>query len=263
MATVAPDRIRRFGRVIRVERKWQLRILSIAVFLTLWEYAGSGNFLVATPTEVVGSLIDQLFINPDLTAAIAQALIQGVFGFLLAVGIGIPLGFLIGFWQPARHVLNPVVDALYVTPVVTFIPLIIIWFGVTVQAKIFFVFLIAVLEVIINTEAGVSETPEGMIDAGRVFGASDRQLYTQVHLRHSLPFVLNGIRLSAGRAVRGMIIAELFVYAGLLGSYLVNSAAMFEMANLYAAIAALAILGVIALRAVEAVENWLLAYRVA
>jgi len=240
--------------------RWRLRALSVALFLGLWELAGRGGdyLLFAPPSAVAGTMVDQLLVDRTLLWAVADALFQGIVGYGLAAAIGVPLGFLIGFWTPARDVLGPVVDALYATPMVALAPLVIIWFGLDVAGKILFVFAFAVFVIVVNTEAGVTETPEGYVDAARVFGASDWRIYTEVHLRYALPYVLTGLRLGAGRAVRGMVAAELFLFADDLGSYLIDSGATFQVERLLAGIVTLSLLGVIAVGLVGVAERRLL-----
>lgn len=242
-------------------KKWLLRGLSIAVALFIWESMGRNMFLVAPPTEVADALIQQLFVEQNLLWAVVSALKQAVAGYVLAVLVGVPLGFLIGFWEPAKNVLNPIIDALYVTPMVALVPLIVIWFGIGLEPKIFLVFVFALFVIIINTEAGVTETPKGLVDAAKVFGASNRQVYTQVHLKHSLPYILTGLRLGSGRAVRGMVVAELFISADELGTYLVESGGRFEIAKLFAGIVFLSFFGYVVIKIFELIEESLLQYR--
>lgn len=242
-------------------KKWLLRGISVVLLLFGWESVGNNMFLIAPPSEVVDALIVQLFVEQTLLWAVVSALQQAVAGYALAVVIGVPLGFLIGFWDPAKHVLNPIIDALYVTPMVALVPLIVIWFGLGLEPKIFLVFIFAIFIIVINTEAGVTETPEGLVNAAEVFGASNRQVYTQVHLRHSLPYILTGLRLGSGRAVRGMVVAELFISAAELGNYLVNSGGQFKIAKLFAGIAFLSFFGYTVIKIFEMIENSLLQYR--
>lgn len=242
-------------------KKWILRTISVVVALFVWESMGRAMFLVAPPSDVAVALYEQLFVTQDLFWAVVSALKQAVAGYAAAVLVGIPLGFLIGFWEPAKNVLNPIIDALYVTPMVALVPLIVIWFGIGLEPKIFLVFIFALFVIIINTEAGVTETPQGLVDAAQVYGANDRQIYTQVHLRHSLPYILTALRLGSGRAVRGMVVAELFISAGALGSYLVNSGGQFRIAKLFAGIVFLSFLGYTVLKTFELLESSLLSYR--
>ncbi|MEF8786630.1 MAG: ABC transporter permease [Haloarculaceae archaeon] len=246
-----------------VGREWLIRLASVATILIIWELWASRPDVItmAPPSEVVYSFIDYMFINQELLWAIYAALQYTVVGYLIAVVMGVFIGFLIGFWAPARHVINPILDALYVTPLVAFVPLIIIWFGVGTTGKMVFVFLFAFFEIAVNTSSGVTETPEGLVDAAKVFGADTTDIYTRVHLRHAIPHVFSGLRLGGGRATRGMVVAELFIAAGALGQYLVNAGALFQISKLFAGVAALSILGVIVISAIRIIESRLLAYR--
>lgn len=237
-------------------RRWGLRAVSVLVILAAWEsYARlPGVFLLAPPTEVLGVLVTDLAIERSLLWALLAALRNAVAGYALAVAVGVPLGVLIALWQPARDVLDPVLDALHATPLVALAPVILIWFGLTSAAKVFLVFVFAVFVVTINTRAGVSDVPSGLTDAARVFGADGTTLYGEVYLRYALPQVLTGLRLGAGRAVRGMVAAELFLFADDLGTYLIDSGATFDIARLFAGVASLSILGVLAVGAIALVE---------
>ena len=235
-------------------RRWALRLLAVVALLAGWQaVATRSTILLAPPTEVFEVLLAKVFVDRTLLRAIVDALRQAALGYALAVAVGVP----VGFWTPGRDVLDPIVDALYSTPMVALAPLIIIWFGLTVVAKVFLVFVFAVFVIIINTEAGVTETPEGLIEAARTFGANDRQVYSKVHFRHALPYVLTGLRLGAGRAIRGMVAAELFLYADQLGEYLIDSGATFRIARLLAGIVALSAVGVLAVGAVGRLERHL------
>lgn len=251
-----PERIRFIAA-----KKWILRLISVTVILSVWELAAPGVALFAAPSEITSALVDQLFISQKLLWAIVSALEYAAIGYTAAAIVGISVGFLIGFWEPAKHVLDPILDALYVTPLVALVPLVVIWFGIQTGGKIFFVFLFAVFVITINTEAGVTETPEGLVDAANVFGANDLNVYTRVHLRHALPYIFTGLRLGAGRAIRGMVVAELFIAAGDLGQYLVNAGSFFLIAELFAGVAALSFLGVLVVSTVRFIERSLLSYK--
>jgi NitT/TauT family transport system permease protein len=242
-------------------KKWTLRGISLLVLLVVWEMSGRVMFLVAPPSEVIVAFIEQTLIEQTLLWAVVSALRHAVIGYVIAVLVGVPLGFLLGFSTVARNVFDPIIDALYVTPMVALVPLIVLWFGIGIEPKIFLVFVFAVFIITINTEAGVTETPDGLVDAARVFGASDLQVYTQAHLRHSLPYILTGLRLGSGRAVRGMVVAELFISSAELGNYLVSAGGRFQIANLFAGIAFLSLLGYVVIKIFTAAEGSMLKYR--
>lgn len=232
-----------------------LRVVAVAVAVAVWEaVAGAMGILVAPPSSVAGSLWSGLIVEGTLRRAILSALANAVGGYALAVAVGVPLGAAMGLIEPLRAALDPVVDALYATPMVALAPLFIVWFGFSGAGKVTLVFTFAVFVVLVNVESGVRDTPEGLLQAARVFGAGPLTVH-RVHLRYALPQVATGLRLGAGRAVRGMVAAELFLYADELGAYLIDSGATFRVADLLAGVVALSALGVAALGAVGALER--------
>jgi NitT/TauT family transport system permease protein len=242
--------------------RWALRAASVVVLLVGWElFARLSGTLFAPPTAVFGALVRTTVVEQTLLWAVLGALRNAAVGYALAVLVGVPVGFALGLSEALRAAFDPVLDALYATPVVALAPLIVIWFGLDSAGKVLLVFVFAVFVVAINTEAGVAETPAGSVDAARVFGAGPATVYGEVYLRGALPQVLTGLRLGAGRAVRGMVAAELFLYADALGTYLIDAGATFEVARFLAGVVALSLTGLLAVGAVAAVERGLLRYR--
>lgn len=244
-----------FGRTLSRRERLGLEALSVAILLLGWQaYATLADTLFAPPTAVLVALI-QGVVDGAMLRAVAGSLEHAALGYALAAGVGVPVGFALGLSEPLREAYDPVVDALYATPVVALAPLFVLWFGLSGLAKTLLVFVFAVFVVVIETEAGVVETPTGEIDAARVFGAGPRTVYGEVYLRSALPSVLTGLRLGAGRAVRGMVAAELFLYADALGALLIDSAATFRTALFLATVVVLSATGLAAMAAVSLVER--------
>jgi ABC-type nitrate/sulfonate/bicarbonate transport system permease component len=236
--------------------RWGVRALAAAVALVAWQVAAATqDVLFAPPLAVARVLVDDALSTRVLLAAVVGALRNAAVGYGLALTVGVPVGALVGLWAPARHVLDPVLDALYSTPMVALAPLFIIWFGLSPVAKVVLVFTFAVFVVVINTEAGLANPPDGLLDAATVYGAGARAVRLRVRVRHALPSVLTGARLGAGRAVRGAVAAELFLYADALGQYLIDSGSTFEIARLLAGVVALTLVGVLVVGSVGAVER--------
>lgn len=235
--------------------EWTLRAGAVLFALVAWQaVAGLAGLLVAPPTAVAAALFEGLVTGGALRGALAGAMAHAVAGYLLAVAVGVPLGAAMGLSDRLGAALDPVVDALYATPVVALAPLFTVWFGLADIGKVALVFAFAVFVILVNTEAGVSDTPGGLVRAARAYGLSGVGLY-RVHLRHALPQVATGLRLGAGRAVRGAVAAELFLFAGGLGQYLIDAGATFQVARLLAGVVALSALGVLALAAVGLLER--------
>lgn len=250
-------------RLSHLADEWGIQALSVAFVLGAWNFGLSSidSFLFPTPVRVLESMIQHLFVEPVLLWAIVDALLFAGVGYLAAAVLGVSTGVLIGLWTPARNTLNPILDALYITPIIALIPLVILVFGLSIVAKVFIVFLMSVFVIAFNTITGIEETPDELVAAASVFGASDLQVFREVYINAALPNILAGLRLGSGRAVRGMVIAELFIFADELGEFLVGAGQTFNMPRLYATIFSLSLAGLVVVKLARAIELSLLSYR--
>lgn len=193
------------------------RLASI-VFVIGWEILRHINPLFLAPPSAILIAAYELTINGELPAAFAQSVITLLVGFVTASIIGILLGLLIGRYKPVGASTDWIVNALYATPLVAIIPLVIIWFGLGFAAKLFIVFKITVFTVLINTAAGVRNVPDPLIKLGNAFGATERQIFTKIILPSALPYMTTGLRLGIGRALIGMVVAEFYTAITGLGA---------------------------------------------
>jgi NitT/TauT family transport system permease protein len=136
------------------------------------------------------------------------------------------------------------INALYATPMAALVPLLVLWFGIHMEAKIIVVFLFAIFPILINTYQGVRECDKNIIEVARSFRVSEIQMWTQVLLPWSVPFIAAGIRLAIGRGLVGMIIAEFFTSISGLGYMITRYTHIFEMDKAFVPVILLMILGV-------------------
>lgn len=167
-----------------------------------------------------------------------------VYGFGLAVLAGIPLGILLARSATLNVALMPYLNAIYSTPTVAFIPLIVLWFGFRVPAKVVVVFLFMVFPILMNTQQGVRTIDRGLLEVARSFCSTERQLWGDLIIPSALPFIVAGINLAIGRGLVGMIVAEFFTSVAGLGYMIVNYANSFETAKLFVPIVVVGCLGV-------------------
>jgi NitT/TauT family transport system permease protein len=150
-------------------------------------------------------------------------------GYGLAILFAIPLGLMMGGLRMFGAALEPYVDALSATPRVSFIPLIIVFLGLGFEAKIFIVFLGAVMPILINTYAGVLNSDADLIEMARASGATQTQVFRKVMLPGALPYVIAGMRVGAGLALINTVVAELYTAVGGLGGLLSIYCTTFRM----------------------------------
>ena len=222
-----------------------IRVTTVGVFLLVWEvYGRSLNpIFLSYPLAILSAAVE-LITSGELLAALLKSLQGLAIGFSLAVVVGITLGILMGRYRTLYYALDPFVVALYATPGVALIPLIMLWFGLGLQAKIVIIFEACFFPIVLNTFAGVRNVSRANVDVARAYGASERQILRLVLLPSALPFIMAGIRLAVGRGVIGMVVAEFFTSLSGIGSLIIIYSNAFATAKLFVPVITLSLLGV-------------------
>ena len=122
--------------------------------------------------------------------AISDSLVALLVGFGLAVVIGTAIGYALGWWNMLGRTLDPYIAALYVVPIASLVPVLIVWFGFGLSTTVVVVFLFAIFEPLIVAEAAVRTVDRSYVDVARTFGAAGTQTARKVVLPATLPFVL-------------------------------------------------------------------------
>ena len=189
-----------------------VRLISLVVVLTAWEVYGRVflNPAVFTYPTAIARAFAQLTVSGELPAAAGQSFQVLFVGWLAGIFLGIPVGLLMARYRLVERSLDTYVNALYATPTVALVPLIINWFGFTTLARIVIVFLFAVFPVLINTFQGVRNVEPNLIEVARSFCSGESRLWRDVVLPSAAPYIVAGLRLAIGRALVGLVVAELF-----------------------------------------------------
>ncbi|MBN6040086.1 ABC transporter permease [Amycolatopsis sp. 195334CR] len=243
-------------------RKWLLRLGSVAVLLGAWELYGRllNPILLSRPSAVVAATADMIA-DGSLPAALGDSLVVLGLGFGAGVVTGVLVGSLTGRSTVAATLLEWPVNALYATPMVALIPLVVVWFGFELTAKTVVVFLFVVFPVLINTTRGVRETDPALLEVARSFCSGEARIWREVILPSALPFVVTGIRLAIGRALIGVVVAEFYTALSGMGNLIAVNANSFQTARVFVAVVVIALLGVALTAALEWVERRLARWR--
>ena len=222
-----------------------VRIFSLALTLGIWEWYGRGvdPIFFSYPTAIVSALPVMLN-SGELQKALLLTLQGLVIGFSSSIVVGVAIGLLMGRYRLFDYFVDLQISALYSTPNVALIPLLILWFGLGMTSKIVIVFLAAVFPIIVNTYGGVRNVSGGLVEIAQAEGAVERQIFGKIIVPASLPFIMSGIRLAVGRAVVGMVVAEMFTAMSGLGGAIVYYSNAFATDKLFVVIILLALLGV-------------------
>ena len=173
---------------MRAGRRLVLGTLSIVAFVVTWEVVLSvvrwDPFFMTKPSLIGVALREQL-LGGRLWRDIAVSAEAFVVGLGLAVVVGIPLGLVMGWRRRAAFALDPLLTALYASPLIALAPLVIITAGVGLGARALLVFLLAVFPFVFNTFAGVRCTDPLLVNVVRSFGGRDRDLYVKAELKEA------------------------------------------------------------------------------
>jgi ABC-type nitrate/sulfonate/bicarbonate transport system permease component len=178
-----------------------------------------------------------------------------VLGYLAAAVAGMLIGFVAGWFKRANYVIDPWLAALYATPDVALIPLIVVWFGVGLWSKVFVVFLGSLFCVAINTLVGVQSTEARLLEVAASFGAGRLRVFRTVVLPGCVPFILVGLRQAAGRALVGVVLAELIASNQGIGFMMSTASATLNTGRLMLGILMIGAFGVLMGEGLRSIEQ--------
>jgi NitT/TauT family transport system permease protein len=237
-------------------RRWLLSILTFVVLMVIWEIAGRGGnpFLTSHPSAIFRALVEQIRTG-QLQHAFLQSLQPLVLGYALAIIIGIPIGLALGRYWAVEAGFGYYFIGLDATPLVAFLPLFILWFGLHLTVKVVIVFLFSMTPIVVNTWMGVKSVPRTLVEVGKSFVGSEVFIIRKIVLPYALPSIITGLRLGMGRAVIAMAIAELFTALSGLGGLLLKRSEDYDTAGTFVPALVFMVMGITAVGALGWIER--------
>ena len=231
--------------------------VSVALVLSLWSLASTRGWVsprvLPSPGALaaeVGHLWSEGYQGKPLLVHVRASVYRAMLGLFLAVAIGVPLGLLVGYSWVAAAALTPIFSFARPIPAISFIPLVILFFGIGEFPKVLLIFLTSMLYIILNTSAGVLSVPQELIRVGLNLGLTRLQLFRSVMFPASLPYVMTGIRTATAVSWALVVAAELVAAQEGLGYMVMDAATFFRVADVYISIGIIGAIG-LALELVE------------
>ncbi len=234
-------------------------VLSFIAFLFLWQLAiwifDPKPVLLPGPGAVWeafrGSISDG-----TLWPAVTDSMSAMMIGLLLSLVIGIPLGLLIGMSPTTDLLTSPYLWGFFAMPRIALAPLLILWLGFGDQTKVTLVFLSAVIPLMLSCKDGVQTADQSLIDAARSFGANRFDVFGRVIIPGTLPFIASGVRNGISRGFVGLLVIELTVGSGGIGTQVMRSMRNFDTARMFAFAAVLIVFAMVLIGISRRVENY-------
>ncbi len=241
------------------KRKYlSISIVSGALFLLLWELSSRFGLIPAkifsSPSDLVQTFIYKLTNkNPDGNTIIVHfwsSIKIALLGFILAVGVGVPLGIFMGYFKAVKSYFMPIFEIIRPIPPIAWIPIIILMLGIGYGAKAFIIFVAAFVPCVINSYTGIKQTSTTLINVAKTFGASDWEIFTQVCIPSSTPMIFAGIRISLGISWTALVASEMLASTSGLG-YMIQMGRNLVRSDII-------IVGMLVIGALGALFAWLL-----
>lgn len=192
----------------------------------------------------------------DLWASLQRVLI----GYGIGVFLAVPVGFALGWYPVARRLFLPWLQFLRMVPPLAVIPLAIVLMGIGETPKVFVIFLAAFLAALVSTYQGVLSVDRTLINAARVLGARDRNVFISVVVPASMPFILVGMRVGLGAAWGTVVAAELIAAQSGLGFRMQQAQLYYDLPSIFVQLITIGLIGLvmdqILLRIEQSLGSW-------
>jgi NitT/TauT family transport system permease protein len=222
-----------------------IRVASLTTALLIWQWGGSqiDPILFTTPSKVAVAAYNMI-LSGELWTYLWPSLKVLAYGFTLAAIVGTAIGLLLARFWFLDVALTVYITFLYSIPSVALVPLVVLWAGFEQTAKIIILFMFAFFPMVINTYQGVKAVDPKLIEVGRAFRCSERQLWFNIVIPAALPFIVTGLRLALGRGLIGMVLADLYTAISGIGYLIVRTASTYQVDKMFVPIVTLGLLGV-------------------
>jgi ABC-type nitrate/sulfonate/bicarbonate transport system permease component len=219
------------------------------------------RIFISSPTLVASAAFRMFFVTGEIWRDIAWSSLGYGLGLALAIAIGIPLGLAAGWYRRFSYAIDPFLTALNATPQVAFLPLIVVWVGTGLGARVLIIVLLAMLPIAINARAAVRTTDPRLIKVAASFGASDLRLFRTIILPSAVPFLLAALRLAIGRGMIGVVVGEIYGSAAGVGAMISQAGSRFQTDKVFVGVLTIVAAGMILIEIVQRIERRVEAWR--
>lgn len=235
-----------------------LRLVSVAIVVSVWEYAGRVPISPAFPTfvETMEALIGMIADGSILRAFLIT--LEPLFvGMIVSVLSGVGLGIAMGLSRPTEWLISPVFIVAQSAPLAALIPILTFAYGIGLTAKVLTVCIMAMPVIVLNSLNAVRHTPNTLLEMGQAFLGSRMQLIVKIVLPSASPVIFAGLRLGCAAGFIGVILAELLITPTGIGDIITYNQSIAEYAKMYAAIFSVIVFAVLFIESLEWIETTL------
>ncbi|MFL5042726.1 MAG: ABC transporter permease [Xanthobacteraceae bacterium] len=210
---------------------------------------------ISSPTRIAEAAYRMFFVTGEIWTDLKWSALEYVAGLAMAIAAGIPLGLAAGWYRRFSYAGEPFLAAFNATPQIAFLPLIVVWVGTGLAAKILIIFLLAVLPIAMSAQAAVRTTDARLVNLARSFSAGEWQLFRSIILPSAIPFLLAGLRLAVGRAMIGIVVGEIYGSAAGIGAMINQAGSRFQTDKVFVGVLTIVAAGIALSELVRRIER--------
>ena len=223
-----------------------LALLGLLLPLTAWWLLSMSGLVekvfMPSPLDVLKrSFI--WFSDESLMADIWISTYRVFAGFLLSAILAIPLGVLIGTYQPMKAMFEPLMDLIRYMPAVAFIPLVMLWVGIEESSKIAIIFIGTFFQMVLMVAEDIRRVPDNQIEAAQTMGANSNEIVSLVIIQSAKPALLDTLRVTMGWAWTYLVVAELVAANSGLGYSILRAQRFMQTDKIFAGIILIGLIG--------------------
>jgi NitT/TauT family transport system permease protein len=233
-----------------------IRSTILIALLALWEFVPTTGLLPELFLPALSKTLGVLWVDRHIYfAALLVTLYEVALSMLIACGLGILLGAVVGGIAVLRNLLLPVFSSLYAVPIVILYPVFTAWFGIGSESKIAFAGIYGFFPVMLSTAAGIRTIDPQFILAARSMGATLPQQIARVVIPASVPTVFAGLRLGGALTIIGVVVAEMLTSSAGIGYLVTLNRTILDSPRVFAAILAILVLSIAYYMMARALES--------
>src|SRR3569832_708507 len=242
---------------------WIWRVGLIAALLVIWEFSAGhlyNEFWSSRPT-LIGERLLALFASGEIWRHLGATVSEALLGLLLGALAGTPIGIALAKYRRAAEIVDPFVMGLYGLPRVALAPMFILWFGISLLAKVMMSFSMVVFVFILNVTEGIRTVDPDMVDLLRTMRAPKSYILRKVTIPSSVPWLLASFRIGVGLSLVGAVVGELIGANRGLGWYVLRAGGQLDTTGVFTGRLVLKLVAMIANQIIFLIERQVLHWR--
>src|ERR1700721_1560281 len=242
---------------------WLWRIGLIAVRLLIWEFSSGHLFneFWSSRPSLIGERLLALFASGEIWRHLDATVSEASLGLLLGALVGTPIGIALAKYRQAAEIVDPFVMGLYGLPRVALAPMFILWFGISLLAKVMMSFSMVVFVFILNVTEGIRTVDPDMVDLMRTMRAPKSYILRKVTIPSIVPWLIASFRIGIGLSLVGAVVGELIGANRGLGWYVLRAGGQLDTTGGFTGLLVLLVVAMIANQIIFMIEQRALHWR--